>query len=368
MVDEPAPLAEDLAPEVEAPVSEEPEPIELDDADLGEFDEDAALDAMAVEPAPLAEDLEPEVEVPVSEEVVLEEPEPIELDDADLGEFDEDAALDAMAYEPAPLAEDLVSEISDDEENGPESIQLDDSDLGEYDEAAALQDAFSLSEDTPTAPVTEDDLSQFDESATMATLLSEPDEGAIGGFDEPLDSKVVDSAGMDIDAMLETGEDWNGFNLTPEQQASISEDVPDEEKEVWGAAETLEEPKVDEEDWADQPDLSNEGDADQKFMSVDELMAQVEREEAESGDKPDPDAEALELDVGLDEFPDVLGNVEPFDVDSNSEAAGKLDLAKIYVEMNDTDGAIKLLEEAIVYGDDEVRREAKSLIDKLNEN
>ncbi|CCO44706.1 hypothetical protein VIBNISOn1_120008 [Vibrio nigripulchritudo SOn1] len=328
---------------------------------------------MTDESAPLVEDLEPELEASVSEEAVseepvLEEPESIELDDADLGEFDEDAALDAMADEPAPLAEDLVSEISDDEENEPESIQLDDSDLGEYDEAAALQDAFSLSEDTPTAPVTEDDLSQFDESATMATLLSEPDEGAIGGFDEPLDSKVVDSAGMDIDAMLETGEDWNGFNLTPEQQASISEDVPDEEKEVWGAAETLEEPKVDEEDWADQPDLSNEGDADQKFMSVDELMAQVEREEAESGDKPDPDAEALELDVGLDEFPDVLGNVEPFDVDSNSEAAGKLDLAKIYVEMNDTDGAIKLLEEAIVYGDDEVRREAKSLIDKLNEN
>jgi pilus assembly protein FimV len=307
---------------------------------------------------------EPELVMPeaVPNEFGTPQDKDCDFEDSDLSGLEEVAS-----DEPAPLAEDLVSEISDDEENEPESIQLDDSDLGEYDEAAALQDAFSLSEDTPTAPpVTEDDLSQFDESATMATLLSEPDEGTIGGFDEPLDSKVVDSAGMDIDAMLETGEDWNGFNLTPEQQASISEDVPDEEKEVWGAAETLEEPKVDEEDWADQPELSNEGDADQKFMSVDELMAQVEREEAESGDKPD--AEALELDVGLDEFPDVLGNVEPFDVDSNSEAAGKLDLAKIYVEMNDTDGAIKLLEEAIVYGDDEVRREAKSLIDKLNEN
>ncbi|KJY66376.1 hypothetical protein, partial [Vibrio nigripulchritudo] len=153
MADEPAPLAEDLEPEVEAPVSEEavaeepvleePEPIELDDADLGEFDEYAALDAMADEPAPLAEDLEPEVEALVSEEVVpeepvLEEPEPIELDDADLGEFDEDAALDAMADEPTPLAEDLESEVEapvseDLATEEPESIELDDADLGEFD-------------------------------------------------------------------------------------------------------------------------------------------------------------------------------------------------------------------------------------------
>jgi len=34
--------------------------------------------------------------------------------------------------------------------------------------------------------------------------------------------------------------------------------------------------------------------------------------------------------------------------------------------MNDAEGAIKLLEEAIVYGDDVVRREAKNLIDMIN--
>ena len=45
---------------------------------------------------------------------------------------------------------------------------------------------------------------------------------------------------------------------------------------------------------------------------------------------------------------------------------GKLDLAKIYLEMNDPKGAIKLLEEAIVFGEDDVRREAKTLIDTIN--
>nr|WP_253825834.1 FimV/HubP family polar landmark protein [Vibrio sp. RE86] len=34
--------------------------------------------------------------------------------------------------------------------------------------------------------------------------------------------------------------------------------------------------------------------------------------------------------------------------------------------MNDGQGAIKLLEEAIVDGSDEIRREAKNLIDTIN--
>ncbi|MBD1559777.1 hypothetical protein HC752_22835 [Vibrio sp. S9_S30] len=398
MAEEPAPLPEDL--DVSDIAGDSDGTTELDDSDLGEFDESTAMEALPNEALSLQEALNPvdddiAAEIEAEEAIRLEdasvsndeleesdslnrveiEPAPedsIGLDDSELeelsvsdeelGEFDESAALDAMEEESATLDPLEAEPVSED------SIELDDSELGEYDEAAALQDALALSSsDDKSALLTDEDLAQFDESATMATLLSESEGDSVGRFEQPLDSKVVDSAGMDIDTMLEIGEDWNGFNLTPEQQASISEDVPEEEKEVWGTAEALQDPEVHEEDWENQPDISSEKEADQKFMSVDELMAQVEKEEAESGEKPDLDAEALELNVGLDEFPDVLGDVEPYDVDDNSEAAGKLDLAKIYVEMNDNDGAIKLLEEAIVYGDDDVRREAKSLIDKLNE-
>ncbi len=48
------------------------------------------------------------------------------------------------------------------------------------------------------------------------------------------------------------------------------------------------------------------------------------------------------------------------------KAAGKLDLAKIYIEVGDSQGAIKLLERAIVGGSDDIRREAKNLIDTIN--
>jgi pilus assembly protein FimV len=89
-------------------------------------------------------------------------------------------------------------------------------------------------------------------------------------------------------------------------------------------------------------------------------MAQVDNE---SGEFEEQD---LKLDVGLNEFPDDIGDITDVDVDSDAEGAGKLDLAKIYLEMNDPKGAIKLLEEAIVFGEDDVRREAKNLIDSIN--
>ncbi|WP_415846714.1 FimV/HubP family polar landmark protein [Vibrio aquimaris] len=90
-------------------------------------------------------------------------------------------------------------------------------------------------------------------------------------------------------------------------------------------------------------------------------MAEVDNDEQQ-----DIQEEDLQLDVGLSDFPDVIGDTGDVDVDDNSEAAGKLDLAKIYIEMNDPEGAIKLLEEAIVDGSDEIRREAKNLIDTIN--
>lgn len=41
-------------------------------------------------------------------------------------------------------------------------------------------------------------------------------------------------------------------------------------------------------------------------------------------------------------------------MDSGVEVVGKLDLVKIYIEMNDEKGVIKLFEEVIVDGDDEI--------------
>jgi pilus assembly protein FimV len=204
---------------------------------------------------------------------------------------------------------------------------------------------------------------EFNES-TFDELLSEDDtQPASFSFDTPIDETTSDSAGMDIDAMLEIGEDWNGFSLSEDQQAEISDDIPEDEQDVWSQDNQPEQAQILDENWEDQPDLDEFNPQENKYRTIDELMAEVESEEAQEID------EELKLDVGLNDFPDVIGDIGTGDdVDANSEAAGKLDLAKIYLEMNDAQGARKLLEEAIVDGNDEIRREAKNLIDVINKS
>ena len=201
----------------------------------------------------------------------------------------------------------------------------------------------------------------YDEKAFDELLSEEQPETANFSFDTPIDATTSDSAGMDIDAMLEMGEDWNGFNLSPEQQASIPDEIPEDEADVWAQDNQPEQAQILDENWEDQPELEEFNPNDNSYRTIDELMAEVESEEEQAID------DELKLDVGLNDFPDVIGDIgDAADVDANAEAAGKLDLAKIYVEMNDAQGAIKLLEEAIVDGSDEIRREAKNLIDTIN--
>ncbi|QIL86149.1 LysM peptidoglycan-binding domain-containing protein [Vibrio sp. HDW18] len=201
----------------------------------------------------------------------------------------------------------------------------------------------------------------FDEQA-LHDLLSEPNPiDQPLRFEQPLDAQTIDSAGMDIDAMLQIGgEDWNGFHLTSDQQAQLPDEVPAEEQDIWAA--NTPEPQVKSEDWGVQEEQLDFDPRRDGYMTIDQLMAQVESQEQEL----DPDQQELKLNVGLDEFPDVIGDVHAIDVDSGAEAAGKLDLAKIYIEMNDEKGAVKLLEEAIVDGDDEIRQQAKRLIDRIH--
>ncbi|WP_040356568.1 FimV/HubP family polar landmark protein [Candidatus Photodesmus anomalopis] len=61
----------------------------------------------------------------------------------------------------------------------------------------------------------------------------------------------------------------------------------------------------------------------------------------------------------------IIDDIALKDSSVDEEAVDNLNLAKMYIEMNDIYGAIKLLEKVIVDGTDEIRREAKLLIDSL---
>ncbi|MGX9418980.1 FimV/HubP family polar landmark protein, partial [Vibrio sp. WJH972] len=272
--------------------------------------------------------------------------EPDYISDDQLPEFGEDDALESAGFN----ANDLDLGESEDESaftsesNQAEFLELEDGDLPEFNE----DDANALFGDLPRT--------EFDESELERLLDDDADSGPFAKIDSPSDEMVA-SSGIDMDAMFDvSGEDWNGFTLSEEQKLAIDDDIDVEEKAVWQSEQNLD-PEIENENWDEQDDIDS-GVELEKYKTIGELMSHLEE-----GDESVP--EELKLDVGLDEFPDVIGEIHDVDVDSNSEAAGKLDLAKIYLEMNDEKGAIQLLEKAIVDGDEDIRREAKHLIDSM---
>ncbi|ELA8090648.1 AAA family ATPase [Vibrio parahaemolyticus] len=323
-----------------APTAEAEEEFNFDELELPEFDEEDALASMADEP-----------ELPESEREAAapaaEAEEEFNFDDTELPEFSEEDAIAAMAE----------ASSSSESEVAPKPILQADNDHDALFEVFA-HNSFDQEVAQPTAIESPSELDDFDES-TMANLLA--DEPSAEAFDGKLDSDTIASAGMDFETMLDVGDDWDGFKPASDMpEPSVTEEVPEDQQEVWSSSEALTQPEIAQENWAEQEDLDDFDPKKNQFMTIDELMAQVDKEGGEF------EEQELMLDVGLNEFPDVIGDIGDVDVDTNSEAAGKLDLAKIYLEMNDPQGAIKLLEEAIVYGEDDIRREAKNLIDTIN--
>ncbi|EKN4542190.1 AAA family ATPase [Vibrio parahaemolyticus] len=326
--------------EAAAPAAEAEEEFNFDELELPEFDEEDALASMADEP-----------ELPESEREAAapaaEAEEEFNFDDTELPEFSEEDAIAAMAE----------ASSSSESEVAPKPILQADNDHDALFEVFA-QNSFDQEVEQPTVIESPSELDDFDES-TMANLLA--DEPSAEAFDGKLDSDTIASAGMDFATMLDVGDDWDGFKPASDMpEPSVTEEVPEDQQEVWSSSEALTQPEIAQENWAEQEDLDDFDPKKNQFMTIDELMAQVDKEGGEF------EEQELMLDVGLNEFPDVIGDIGDVDVDTNAEAAGKLDLAKIYLEMNDPQGAIKLLEEAIVYGEDDIRREAKNLIDTIN--
>ncbi|MBR9787955.1 MAG: AAA family ATPase [Vibrionaceae bacterium] len=338
MVDEPE-LAES---ESEAPaVSSEAEgEFEFDELELPEFSEEDALASMAGEPE--LHQPESEVTEPASEE------DTISFDDSELPEFTEDDALSFVPNSPESESEQPTSS---------KMTLKADNDHDALFELFAQQSSFEA-EPEQAQVMQEPGITGLAES-DMESLLSE--KGESEAFEGHLDRDTIDSAGMDFETMFDVGDDWDGFKTpTDNMPSSDTDNVPEDQRDIWSSQEALSQPEITEENWEQQTTLEDFDPKKSQFMTIDELMAQVDNESGEF------EEEDLNLDVGLNEFPDVIGDITDVDVDSDAEGAGKLDLAKIYLEMNDPKGAIKLLEEAIVFGEDDIRREAKSLIDTIN--
>ncbi len=96
------------------------------------------------------------------------------------------------------------------------------------------------------------------------------------------------------------------------------------------------------------------------YKTIDEVIAEGDSEPATN-----PDEEELDLRVGLDEFPDVIGKVELKDVDLEGEVASQLDLATVYIQMNDLNHASKLLKGVLEKGTQEEQQRAQQLLESI---
>ena len=98
--------------------------------------------------------------------------------------------------------------------------------------------------------------------------------------------------------------------------------------------------------------------SDTDFVEIDNLLANSEQIQEDDGR-----FEQLNVDVGLDEFADVIGNDNPQDVDKEDNGfAAKLDLVRAYIEINDQDSAEQIIAEILDSAAPEhVKTEAKAL-------
>jgi FimV-like protein len=100
----------------------------------------------------------------------------------------------------------------------------------------------------------------------------------------------------------------------------------------------------------------------EEYLDIDDLIAQSD--EFETDEEPYQEAN---MDVGLGDFEELLAGENPPDVDLEADGySAKLDLARAYIEIDDSESALAIIEEVIDNGPESVQAEAASLRDKLD--
>jgi len=178
----------------------------------------------------------------------------------------------------------------------------------------------------------------FTDSNVLADLLTDDNKikEQVVEANEIEDIKELDS--LDFDELLANIEEESHL---PDDDYNLSEDLDIGDELI---VEDVDDDKI--EDTED-------------FVSVDSLLS--ESFEDISSEEP---YNKTSIDVGLDEFPEFIGDMGQDDVDDNGIAA-KLDLAKVYIEIGDNENAEVILMDVAVSGDPQQQRDAQQLLDNL---
>jgi pilus assembly protein FimV len=267
------------------------------------------------------------------------------------------------------------AELADDE--GGEFGMLDDLDLEDFDADEIDQpgdDDVALDFGMDDEDDADDDL----ESEDALKLGDAEDDGMFAkteivtpNYDDTAAVQLDDDLGDDADDGLTAG-DEDGINLGMEDTAmKASEDlindtgefvldVEDEAEDIsiidFGG-DDFEEP-TEKISTTSNSDLDDEDDDDSDFVLDDEDEQDAKTGTFAPGDFDEPTA-AVDSLADLDDMDDLM---LPDDVD---EVSTKLDLARAFIDMGDTEGARGSLEEVMSEGNAEQKAEAKTLLDQI---
>jgi len=260
------------------------------------------------------------------------------LDDLDLGE-DKPAAPVAQPHDELSFGS---FDLDDD-------LKLDDSPSAAP--AAKADDDFAFDLDLPEAmpakveaPSLADDLGDFSldldkdlEKDTHSTLASADDDFLLG---------------LDDDTASLSGVSPEEFTLDTETKAPHVDDLPDD----------FDLSLADDEPAPVKADDSFAAQLDEVSAELDRLSAQNDVPQAPVAPLADDSFAAADLDLPGDAGEDD----DDFDFLSGAdEAATKLDLARAYIDMGDTEGARDILDEVITEGNDNQQQEARELLGRI---
>jgi pilus assembly protein FimV len=333
-------LAEESATEQSAPVESADNANETGDLDFAvdTFGQDDEGDNEVLD---LPDDLEFDVSHPPAESPAEQSADEVEPQASD-SEEDELAGLDFAVSEPA-------EEVAQKQENEDDDL-LDDffaeEEVDKKDEFAALPEV----SDDDVRPITDEPI-EVDTGENKVNL-------------ETVESNVAEEETFEIDPDLEAMLEATAGDEDEEAEAVTSaaqDDVDDldallasfepEEEEPQQPARPKPGQLVEEELTANiahdlEADLDSE--IDDLLGSTDDEIALEEESAEESLDREDDSLESLNLLEGADEI------------------ETKLDLARAYIEMEDTDGAKDILNEIVSEGNPQQRNEAQRLLDTLD--
>ncbi|PTY36431.1 hypothetical protein BGP77_03795 [Saccharospirillum sp. MSK14-1] len=301
----------------------------------------------------------------------------------DLDAFDDLSERLPLTADERALAESMRermtgNDLADDFDISPDSLDEMPSSVDDFDvldgEPDLVEDDATEDEEVPSAdlPVEDLDAADLDAIPTEPAEELEPETEAEVDTDFGLDLDELDNFdSLEEEASGETGLDFelSDLGLEPEEDDELmspsSEAEPDSEPESESEPDAVDDDldyNLDEDVDSIQDELDSGEppmlDSDEDDFGLDSVNLTGPADSSLPDWNDDDDEVALPAGAELEE--------DEYDFLSGSdEASTKLDLARAYMEMEDADGARDILEEVLTEGNDDQKRQAQELIDRL---